>query len=650
MPALNQSVEECLSATGPLAGDWPGYRVREEQVQLAVEVEKGLAEGLSMALEASTGTGKTLSYLLPALLSRRRVILSVGNLTLQDHLWLGEYQKLRTVLPQLRQLTVLKGCDNYFCHHRFQLAREGRLPGQGQTLVHQFWAELSAWLIQTRSGEIQTLPLAADQISELSAVVTLGADQCLGHRCSHFADCYFQKARQQAAQADLLLINHTLLLSDQRLFEKGMGALLPAVDCVIVDEAHQLPELLIRRNTETIEEYRLQRWIQAVRRQTNGHLALFPALPVLLSQLEKLWQLIRHQLQQQGLDQGVKTVAAGSFKPLEELLLRLREQLSGLHVSAVDLTRELRQLTQWIELLQQARGDESVLYCDLVEGQLKIVAARLQNPFTSLNSDAVAWIFLSATLTVDGCFEYFTRSLELSGLQTRRYHRAMDYEQRAMLWVPANLPLPSAEDFFEAWTSRLLHLAQQLDGGILALFSSHQALQASLPLMQECSGRTVLVYEPGVNRHRLLQQFRQQTNSILLATGSFWEGIDVQGAALRCVAIDKLPFAAPDDVVSLAWKYKAGLEQSSVFSDYMVPHAVTRLRQGVGRLLRATDDCGLVMLGDRRVLKKTYGIRFLQSLPPMPLTESEAEVAAFLSRMGITRKGASNEFFSTEKN
>ena len=638
MPALNINVEQCLSAAGPVSRHWPGYSVRPEQIELAKEVERGIAGSLSMALEAPTGTGKTLSYLLPALLSHRRVILSVGNLTLQDHLWLGEYQKLRAVLPELRQLNVLKGCDNYFCHHRFHQAREGQLTTQAQALIHQYWTDLSAWLIQTRNGEIQTLPLTADQTTELAAVVTVGADQCQGRACAFFAECFFQKARQRASSAELLLINHTLLLSDQRLFEKGMGALLPAVDTVIVDEAHQLPELLIRRNTETIEEYRLKRWIQQVRRRARGHLALFADIPTLLTKLERLWEQIRQQLQQNGLDQSVRSVAIAGFKPLETLLVTLREHLAGMHVAAVDITRELSQLALWIDMLQQASNDQSVLYCDLDQGQLKIVAARLHNPFTNLSADNVSWIFLSATLMVDGRFDYFKKSLSLGSVETYRHHLAMDYEQRALLWVPADLPLPSAESFYELWVTALLTLAQQLDGGVLALFSSHEALQTSLALIQGRCDRRILVYEPGVNRHQLLQQFRQETNSILFATGSFWEGIDVRGAALRCVAIDKLPFAAPDDVVSLAWKYKSGLEQSSLFNDYMVPHAVTRLRQGVGRLLRSQEDCGVVMLGDRRILKKAYGIRFLQSLPPMPLTESGEEVTAFMQRMSIARQ------------
>ena len=635
MPALNLTVEEFFSEDGPLAQGWPGYVVRAEQILLAREVDNAIASGGSMALEAPTGTGKTLAYLLPALLSSRKVLLSVGNLTLQDHLLLGEYQKLRSLLPEVRNLVVLKGCDNYFCHHRYHQSREGQVSTQAQTSIHQHWHEISNWLMQTRNGEIQGLPLEPEQITRLSSAITVGADQCLGRHCAHFEDCFFQKARQQAASADLLLINHTLLLSDQRLFDKGMGALLPAVDAVIVDEAHQLPDLLIRRNTEAIEEYALNRWIKQVRRQLKGNAGLFAELPTVLLSLERMWQQILQQLTQSGNEQTVKVVSGNSFKPFLRLLETARNLLWSVHVAVVNVSNELKTVQHWIDMLKTASEEQAVLYCDLDQGSLSIVAARLHNPFTSINAHSLSWVFMSATLVVDGGFEYFIRSLSLPAVETHRHQSAMDYQHRSMLLVPEHLPTPSDEQFYQLWVEQCLTVAAHLVGGMLMLFSSHDALQKAAACIQSHTDRTVLIYEPGANRHRLLQRFRQQTDSILLATGSFWEGIDVKGEALRCVAIDKLPFAAPDDVISLAWKYKASQEQLSLFNDYMVPHAVTRLRQGVGRLLRSQDDVGLVLLGDTRILKKTYGPRFLNALPAMPMALSWEDAQPFLQQQGL---------------
>lgn len=629
------SVVDLLSENGPLANQWPGYAVRQEQIRLAEEVQTAIHTRISMAMEASTGTGKTLSYLLPALISQAKVMIAVGNLTLQDHLWWGEYQKLRTIFPHLRQLTVLKGCDNYFCLQRFQQLQDGTTSLAGMTQLHGIWTQLTQWLMQTKSGEIQTLPVDSEQMKAVRPLLTLSADQCSGKRCPHFEDCFFQKARANAANAEVLLINHTLLLSDDRLFEKGMGALLPSVETVIVDEAHQLPDQLMRRNTETIEEYGLQRWLKQVKKAVAEHIGLFADLPGSVKQFEHLWQQIRTQLQALGADNEVQSVSANSFLPLINIMQRILAQLEAVHLSSCDVGEQKKQLTQWLAMLTQAKQDNTVLYCDLDRQQLRLVAARINTPFANLNTNSAAWVFISATLTVDNSFDYFKRCLSLPGIQGYHHSLAMDYQNQSLLWIPAQLPDPADEQFYSNWVDTLLLMADRLEGGMLLLFSSHQALRQSAELLANRTDRTLLVYEPDANRHKLLQQFRQDTSSLLLATGSFWEGIDVSGSALRCVAIDKLPFAAPDDVLSLAWKFRARQESQSFFNDYMVPQAITRLRQGVGRLLRSPQDNGVVILGDNRILKKNYGTRFLSSIPPMPMANSLEDVNDFLKRKSI---------------
>lgn len=618
-----------FTENSPLRLHWPGFAVRHEQRALAEAIESALSRLQSVALEAPTGTGKTLAYLLPALQHSRRIIISVGNRTLQDHLWWGEYQKLRQCVPQIRSLVVLKGCENYLCRMRLDDGLQ-----QGETWVQRHWQSIDIGLRQQPSGEISLLPLPEEEHAAATRHLTVTADQCVGQSCIHFASCHFQQARRRAASADVLLINHTLLLSDNRLFEKGMGALLPETDAVIVDEAHQLPDLLVRSNTEMIDGYRVQRWLRRVRAACASHFGLFPALKTGLNQLERLWEKMTTQVRPVAVD-GVVPIAANSLLPLLKLLMMLDGLLHQVAIACGGVQAEQRQLQQWRSVLGRAIAEETALHADGGGAHLRLIASRVQSPFTTVSSGHHAWIFLSATLAVDGSFAWFQRMLGMPDLSVRRFAGELDYARQALLWIPDRLPDPAAETFMADWIEQVLRVAESLEGGMLLLFSSHDALQAAAQQLQGRTARRVLVQLPGGNRSRLLQQFRQDRQSLLLATGSFWEGIDVSGAALRGIAIDKLPFTPPDDLLALAWKHLAVRHGEHLFNDYMVPQAIIRFRQGVGRLLRSVEDAGLILVGDTRLLRKPYGQRFLSSLPPVPVATSFAAVETFLAERGL---------------
>ncbi|NPU92490.1 MAG: ATP-dependent DNA helicase [Gammaproteobacteria bacterium] len=631
MPTHPASSLTYFSDASPLRESWPGFTVRTEQRALAEAVENALSQRQPMALEAPTGTGKTLAYLLPVLMHSQRIIISVGNRTLQDHLWWGEYQKLRSCLPQVRPLTVLKGCENYIC--RWKLDEQLQT---GERWVAENWQAISIGLQQTRSGEINTLPLPDAERAIATQQLTVTADQCLGQRCTQFGNCYFQQARTRAAQAEVLLINHTLLLSDNRLFEKGMGALLPVADAVVVDEAHQLPDLLVRFNTDMLDGYRLQRWLRQVRSACKEYFGLFPTLKSGLNQLESMWEKISHQLHQSGEDNLVQ-VAAVSLLPLLKLLMSLDVVLRQVQTAHAGIQSQLEQLQAWRSVLGHAIAEETVLQADTGGRWLRLIAGRVQSPFANLAATSANWIFISATLAVDNSFTWFKRILDLPQLQVQRFAGELDYARQAMLWIPESLPEPTDEAFMSAWIEQVLTVARDLDGGMLLLFSSHEALQNAAQLLQGRTDRQLLIHLPGSHRQQLLQQFRQNDQSLLLGTGSFWEGIDVSGAALRCIAIDKLPFTPPDDILALAWKFMAAKQGQHLFNDYMVPQAITRFRQGIGRLLRSSDDRGLILVGDTRLLRKPYGQRFLSSLPPVPVATSFAAVQAFFREQGLLR-------------
>ncbi len=624
-------IQEILSENGPLINLWPGFQVRPNQIKLATEIENALLNTQSLILEAPTGTGKTLAYLLPALASQKRIILSVGNRTLQDHLWWGEYQKLRATVEGLRSLTLLKGCENYLCLHRLQQALE-----EGDPLIAANWATLQNWQVQSNDGEIQTVSIEGVQASQIRQHLTVTADRCMGKACDQFERCYFQKARNKASTAQVLLINHTLLLSDKQLFEKGMGALLPQVDSVIVDEAHQLPELLMRFNMKMVDGYRVMRWIKQVRKEIQQQPILFKEIPSLLKLFEQMWNQIHQQLCQKNSTSDLISVSVASLRPLMDVWEKLLAPLQQMHHAQINLHDVIQRLQGWLSTLKDAKDDSGVVYCEFNQQNLTLFSSHLHAPFTSVNQQATSWVFLSATLMVENNFDYFKQVLSLPDVSTYRCQESLDYKSRAALCMPNTLPLPDDEHFYSAWIEQVIEASEIIPGGFLLLFSSHAALQTAAELLQEKTGRNCLIYQSDSNRQALLNQFKRDGNAFLLATGSFWEGIDIQGLALSCVAIDKLPFIPPNDTMALVWKQVARDKQQNWFNDFMVPHAITRLRQGVGRLLRSHEDCGLILLGDRRLYTKPYGARFLKSLPSMPLLESVQDIRSYVEEWGIS--------------
>ncbi len=630
-----------LGSDGPFASELPGFTVRSGQQALAAAVAHALEQRGELVAEAGTGTGKTFAYLVPALLSGLRVVVSTGTRTLQDQLFQRDLPRVRQLLGVDARVALLKGRSNYLCLHRLEQSRgDAELSSLEQ--VRQF-QRIEAWAGRTASGdrvELHELPEDAPIWSR----VTSTQDNCLGGECPRYQDCYLVKARRAAQESDLVVVNHHLLFADMALKSGGFGEILPGAEAFILDEAHQLAETagqffgsgVSSRQMEELSRDTLREaaevpgMLAALREPVE---ALMPAVLRLRLAFDGLpergpWRDIdaRAGVEEgfEALDQSLDTLAGALAKVAESsrglgscaeraesLALRLQTLREGGDAAAGGLVR-------WYQL--GMRGF-------VLHGTPLDVSEPLR--VWRENSEA-AWVFTSATLTVDGDFGHFMRQLGLSGTDTLSVPSPFDYGRNTLMYLPRGMPEPSSPDFTDAVVEAALPLLETSGGRAFLLFTSHRALRRAAELLE---GRVdfPLMVQGSAPRHLLLERFREAGNAVLLGAASFWEGVDVAGEALSLVLIDKLPFASPGDPVTEARLRHLREQGENPFNAWQLPSAVISLKQGAGRLIRSESDRGVLVLCDPRVIGKGYGRVFLHSLPPMPRTRDAGDVEAFFS-------------------
>ncbi|MBS0375223.1 MAG: ATP-dependent DNA helicase [Proteobacteria bacterium] len=609
---------------------------------MALAVEAALAARGRLVVEAGTGTGKTFAYLLPAILSGRRVIVSTGTRTLQDQLYHRDLPAVSAAIGRPVRVALLKGRANYLCRHRLALAHGAgdELPGlarQGRRML----ARIDAWARITSTGDTGELESVPDT-EPLWSQVTSTRDNCLGQDCPEFRDCHVVAARRAAQAADLVIVNHHLLLADLALKEEGFGELLPGADAVILDEAHQFPDVaaqffgtrvasrpLLALARDTLAELTRAGLLDGTARATVEALegAVATLGRVLAGLGERIdWPLLPDAALEAAheLARALAAAAERFGEPaLESAGVRQcgrRALEAGARLTTI-LESDPGEGLRWAE--SEARGYS-------LEWTPFEVAARLRAHF---DARPCAWVCTSATLAVDEDFSHFTGRMGLGDADCLRVPSPFDYENQARLYLPRGLPAPADPGYTAALIEAALPLVRAAGGRSFLLFTSYRALGEGTRRLRAALGPgdafPVLV-QGEAPRDALLRRFRELGNAVLLGTGSFWEGVDVRGPALSLVAIDKLPFAAPDDPLLKA--RLEGLKRAgrNGFLEYQVPQAVLALKQGVGRLIRDPDDFGVVLLGDPRLTTKGYGRAFLASLPPMGVTRERDEAVAFL--------------------
>ncbi len=639
---MASSLTELFGATGPLARSLPGYAPRPEQVAMAEHVATALDERETLIVEAGTGTGKTFAYLVPALVSGRRVIVSTGTRALQDQLYHRDLPAICGALGRPVRVALLKGRANYLCRHRLDLAEQQAYARGLRREVASALPKVRAWSHVTSRGDIAELP-GLGEADPVWPWVTSTRENCLGAECPVFDQCLVLAARREAQAADIVVVNHYLLMADLVLKEEGFGDLLPGADAIVIDEAHQLPDVAAQFLGYSVST----RQLSAIARDISGELllaqqmgtgvdaaltgldaqaaAVVAATAGVESRLEysqwpeKLIEALNGLAARSGeLADALAPLAAdgqGAFARLRERLAECSDRLQALTAEEVDGG------VRWAET-----GARSVS-CHYAPVDVAAQLAAL------LQAQSCAWVLTSATLAVGDDFSHYRRRSGLARARSVRFDSPFDFANQALLYLPKGLGDPGAPGHTRAVVQASLPVLEASGGRAFLLFTSHRALrEAADELRIEWGGQPpvpVLVQGDG-SRDQLLRRFREAGNAVLLGTGSFWEGVDVKGSALSVVIIDKLPFAVPDDPLLKARLDAIRAQGGNPFFDEQVPQAVIALKQGVGRLIRDQDDFGVVMICDTRLVTKGYGRAFIQSLPPMRRTRELQEVEQFL--------------------
>jgi ATP-dependent DNA helicase DinG len=639
---VSQDLTELFGPTGPLARSLPGYAPRDEQLAMAEHVAAALEGRETLIVEAGTGTGKTFAYLVPALVSGRRVIVSTGTRALQDQLYHRDLPAICGALGRPVRVALLKGRSNYLCKHRLEIAEQQAYARGLRREVATALPKVRAWSHVTKRGDIAELP-GLGEADPVWPWVTSTRENCLGSECPVFDECFVLAARREAQAADIVVVNHYLLMADLVLKEEGFGDLLPGADAIVIDEAHQLPDIAAQFLGYSVST----RQLSAIVKDVQGELLLAhqmgggvdAALTGLDAQVAAVIAAtagadsrIDHAQWPEKLIEALNGLAARTSELADALapiasegqgaFARLRERLEESSVRLHALTaEEVDGGVRWAET--SARS----VSCHYAPVDVATQLAAL------LEAQSCAWVLTSATLAVGEDFSHYKRRSGLARARSIRFESPFDFANQALLYLPKGLGDPGAPGHTRAVVRAALPVLEASGGRAFLLFTSHRALrEAAEELLVEWGNEPpvpVLVQGDG-SRDHLLRRFREAGNAVLLGTGSFWEGVDVKGTALSVVIIDKLPFAAPDDPLLKARLDTIREQGGNPFFDEQVPQAVIALKQGVGRLIRDQGDFGVVMLCDTRLVTKGYGRAFIQSLPPMKRTRELGEVQVFL--------------------
>ncbi|HTS84226.1 MAG TPA: ATP-dependent DNA helicase [Usitatibacter sp.] len=649
---------------GTLEKAVPGFRHRPQQSEFAQAVMEAIETKGALIAEAGTGTGKTFAYLVPALLSGGRVIVSTGTKTLQDQLYHRDLPRVREALSATVDVALLKGRANYVClHHLEEASSQGTFASREEAAELQKIRRFAATTMSGDRGDCAEVP----ESSPAWARATSTRENCLGSACRHYQDCFVMKARKRASEADLLVVNHHLFFADVVLRDEGLADLLPSAETVIFDEAHHLPDiarLFFGQSLSTSELIELARDTRLAEAQ---HAKESTQLGDAAAALEKAARDLRLSLGPasgriafnalRGRD-AFDAALAGVGRELAALRERLaaqEERAEEIRNCRVRADECIARVAEWKEPDERPRedayGEEAgpgiVRWIEAYPQSAVLYATPLDvgRIFQAqVKGERRAWIFTSATLSVNGDFAHYQREMGLGEAQAHSWPSPFDFEKQALLYVPEGLPDPNSEGYVEAVIDAAWPVVRASGGHAFLLFTSLRAMDRGHDLVAARLATEgldwPLMLQGSAAKNELLERFRRSPNAILVGSQSFWEGVDVKGEQLSVVVIDRLPFNPPDDPVLAATIERINRAGGNAFMDYQVPRAVISLKQGAGRLIRDETDRGALVICDPRLVEKSYGRRIWQALPPFRRTRKLEDVEAFFDARRTPRVDA----------
>jgi ATP-dependent DNA helicase DinG len=627
MTTQSLSIEDILGRDGRLSRSIDDFEFRPSQIKMAQLIQRALRQDSYAIIEAGTGTGKTMGYLVPVILSGKKTVISTGTKNLQEQIFFQDMPLITETLGIKLNSLLMKGRKNYICLHRYN--QHFIQPSLIATSGKKARGRLEQWLKKTKSGDRAELDWLADD-DPLWDSISSTSDQCLGMECPRMKDCFLNELRKKAARADIIIVNHHLFFADLMVKKGGFGEIIPRFQAVVFDEAHRIEETAVNYFGESVSSGQLQDFARDIEKETKeqGVLSVMAdQLNIIREGAERLQRIFALSEDKARIsEEDLALIHEGTSRDIRMALNKVRQKTGQVISMRADT------LIQSLEIIFSFNRPDRLKWYEKKKRGITFHSSPLDISDTmreDLYGGINTIIFTSATLSTNGTFDYIRSRLgipedALEGI----YPSHFDFMEQSLFYIPLDLPGPNAADFADRASARIMEMLEISSGRALLLFTGYSNMNTVYHKIKGALPYSVL-RQGDAPKSALLEEFRNDTHSVLLATGSFWQGVDVPGESLSCLIVDKLPFDSPGDPLVSARIKSIGEKEGNPFMDYQLPSAIISLKQGLGRLIRKRSDRGVLSILDNRIIKSRYGRLFFESLPDMPVTHELEDVRKF---------------------